>query len=89
VTRFRELCADCWVYGACPGFVAVEQQLTLYRVQVGLETMVHADRTKTCLKITSYTNVEIQHNVYHKGVVCLLRTRNYGMKTEKNVEQLT
>jgi len=41
------------VYGACPWFVSVEQQLTVCSVKVGLEMMVHADRM-TCLKMTSY-----------------------------------
>ena len=60
------------MYGACPWFVSVEQQLTLIRVKAGLETTVHADRTKKCLKMTSYTNMEIQPNKYRRGGVCRL-----------------
>ena len=75
MTRFRELCCDRWVYGASPWFVSVVQQLTLSRVKVDLETTVHADRTKKGLKMTSYTNMEIQPNNYRRGGVCLLRTR--------------
>jgi hypothetical protein len=58
-------------------------------MKIGFETMVHPDRIMTCLKMTSYTNMEIQHNGYRKGGVCLLTTRNYDGKTENNVEQLT
>jgi hypothetical protein len=58
-------------------------------VEVGLEMMVNADRIMKCLKMTSYINVEIQHHVYRKGGVSLLKTRNYDMKPEKNVEKLT
>ena len=87
--RLREACSDWWVYGACPWFVSVEQQLTLCRVNVGLEMLVHADRTKTCLKMTSYTNAEIQDNAYRRGGVCLLTLGYYYMKPEKRMEQLT
>jgi hypothetical protein len=34
----------------------------LSRVKTGLKTMVHADRLKKFLKMTSYTNMEIQPN---------------------------
>ena len=74
MTRFTELCSDWWVCGACSGFVSVEQQLTLCRVNVGLEKKVNTDRTTTCLKMTSYTNMEIERNIYLGGGVCLLRT---------------
>jgi hypothetical protein len=53
--------------------------LGLYLLKVGLETMVHADRTKTCLKITNYTNVEIQHNAYRRGGVCCLE-HDFGIE---------
>ena len=89
MTIFRELCCDRWVYGACTWFVSVEQQLILCRVKVGLEMMVHADRTNTCLEMTSYTNVELQNNAYCRGGVCLLTSGYYVMKPEKRMEQLT
>jgi hypothetical protein len=53
--------------------------LGLYLLKVGLETMVHGDGTKTCLKMTSYTNVEIQNNAYRRGGVCCLE-HDFGIE---------
>jgi hypothetical protein len=53
--------------------------LCFYLLKVGLETTVHADRTKTCLKMPSYTNVEIQHNAYRRGGVCCLE-HDFGIE---------
>ena len=58
--------------------------VTLYRVKVVSETKVHTDWIIKCPKMTPYTrNMQIQHNVYRKACVCLLKTRNNEMKTEK------
>jgi hypothetical protein len=51
--------------------------------------MIRADGKKTRLKLTSYTNVEIQNNAYRRGGECLLTSIYYDMKPEKRIERLT
>jgi hypothetical protein len=62
--------ATCWCMAPVLG---------LHLLKVCLEMMVNADRTKTCLKMTSYTNVEIQHNAYRRVGVCCLE-HDFGIE---------
>jgi hypothetical protein len=96
VTRFREMCADWRVFGACLAVYLFEQQLPLYCIRMIVEDRSD-NRTKTLLQmkrfIYIYIHIYIYMYMYHVSStmyvemgVCVQNTC-YDMKPEKYMDK--